>query len=190
MKKKLVLLIGILALAALIVGAGSLYDRMSAENLPAENIEPAQTQPAEEEPMLAPDFTVLDDQGQEVCLSDFTGKPIILNFWASWCRPCKSEMPEFDAAYQEYGDKIQFMMVNLTDGNRESVETASAYITGEGYTFPVFFDTESEAAATYRATSIPLTYFVNAEGHLIAYGSGALSSEALQAGIDMILPTE
>lgn len=191
MKKKITLVGGILALILLLSGASILYNRMSEANLPVENTKPAETQASQEdetEPMMAPDFIVLDREGEEVSLSDFIGKPVILNFWASWCGPCKSEMPEFEAAYQKYREEIQFMMVNLTDGNRETVETAAEYIAGEGYTFPVFFDTESDAAITYGATSIPVTYFVDAEGHLVAYGSGALSGEILQSGMEMILP--
>ena len=191
MKKKITLAGGILALILLLSGASILYNRMSEANLPVENTKPAETQASQEdeaEPMMAPDFIVLDREGAEVSLSDFIGKPVILNFWASWCGPCKSEMPEFEAAYQKYREEIQFMMVNLTDGSRETVETAAEYIAGEGYTFPVFFDTESEAAISYGATSIPVTYFVDAEGHLVAYGSGALSGEILQSGMEMILP--
>ena len=191
MKKKITLVGGILALILLLSGASILYNRMSEANLPVENTKPAETQASQEdeaEPMMAPDFIVLDREGEEVSLSDFIGKPVILNFWASWCGPCKSEMPEFEAAYQKYREEIQFMMVNLTDGSRETVETAAEYIAGEGYTFPVFFDTESDAAITYGATSIPVTYFVDAEGHLVAYGSGALSGEILQSGMEMILP--
>ena len=191
MKKKITLVGGILALILLLSGASILYNRMSEANLPVENTKPAETQASQEdetEPMMAPDFIVLDREGAEVSLSDFIGKPVILNFWASWCGPCKSEMPEFEAAYQKYREEIQFMMVNLTDGSRETVETAAEYIAGEGYTFPVFFDTESDAAITYGATSIPVTYFVDAEGHLVAYGSGALSGEILQSGMEMILP--
>lgn len=191
MKKKITLAGGILALILLLSGASILYNRMSEANLPVENTKPAETQASQEdeaEPMMAPDFIVLDREGAEVSLSDFIGKPVILNFWASWCGPCKSEMPEFEAAYQKYREEIQFMMVNLTDGSRETVETAAEYIAGEGYTFPVFFDTESDAAITYGATSIPVTYFVDAEGHLVAYGSGALSGEILQSGMEMILP--
>ena len=191
MKKKITLVGGILALILLLSGASILYNRMSEANLPVENTKPAETQASQEdetEPMMAPDFIVLDREGEEVSLSDFIGKPVILNFWASWCGPCKSEMPEFETAYQKYREEIQFMMVNLTDGNRETVETAAEYIAGEGYTFPVFFDTESDAAITYGATSIPVTYFVDAEGHLVAYGSGALSGEILQSGMEMILP--
>ena len=191
MKKKITLVGGILALILLLSGASILYNRMSEANLPVENTKPAETQASQEdeaEPMMAPDFIVLDREGAEVSLSDFIGKPVILNFWASWCGPCKSEMPEFEAAYQKYREEIQFMMVNLTDGSRETVETAAEYIAGEGYTFPVFFDTESDAAISYGATSIPVTYFVDAEGHLVAYGSGALSGEILQSGMEMILP--
>lgn len=191
MKKKITLAGGILALILLLSGASILYNRMSEANLPVENTKPAETQASQEdetEPMMAPDFIVLDREGAEVSLSDFIGKPVILNFWASWCGPCKSEMPEFEAAYQKYREEIQFMMVNLTDGSRETVETAAEYIAGEGYTFPVFFDTESDAAISYGATSIPVTYFVDAEGHLVAYGSGALSGEILQSGMEMILP--
>ena len=191
MKKKITLVGGILALILLLSGASILYNRMSEANLPVENTKPAETQASQEdeaEPMMAPDFIVLDREGEEVSLSDFIGKPVILNFWASWCGPCKSEMPEFEAAYQKYREEIQFMMVNLTDGSRETVETAAEYIAGEGYTFPVFFDTESDAAISYGATSIPVTYFVDAEGHLVAYGSGALSGEILQSGMEMILP--
>ena len=160
MKKKITLVGGILALILLLSGASILYNRMSEANLPVENTKPAETQASQEdetEPMMAPDFIVLDREGAEVSLSDFIGKPVILNFWASWCGPCKSEMPEFEAAYQKYREEIQFMMVNLTDGSRETVETAAEYIAGEGYTFPVFFDTESDAAITYGATSIPVT---------------------------------
>ena len=191
MKKKITLAGGILALILLLSGASILYNRMSEANLPVENTKPAETQASQEdetEPMMAPDFIVLDREGEEVSLSDFIGTPVILNFWARWCGPCKSEMPEFEAAYQKYREEIQFMMVNLTDGSRETVETAAEYIAGEGYTFPVFFDTESDAAITYGATSIPVTYFVDAEGHLVAYGSGALSGEILQSGMEMILP--
>ena len=92
----------------------------------------------------APDFTVLDYDGKEVKLSAFKGKPVVLNFWASWCGPCKSEMPDFNEIYQEYKDQICFMMVNLTDGTQETMEKAKAYVDGQGYSFPVYFDTKSE----------------------------------------------
>lgn len=139
-----------------------------------------------EEPYTAPDFTVTDIDGNEIHLSDYLGKPVIVNFWASWCGPCKSEMPAFEDAYTEYKDEIQFMIVNMTDGSRETVDTAASYIEEQGYTFPVFYDTQSIAAYTYQVYSIPATYFINADGHLIAAAQSAIDRDTLQKGIDMI----
>ena len=76
--------------------------------------EPPATEPAYE---LAPDFVVYDAEGNEVKLSDFIGKKVILNFWASWCPPCMAELIYFEKKYQEYGDQIQFLMVNLTSND-------------------------------------------------------------------------
>ena len=152
------------------------------ETHPSEN--PAA--PTEPQRIIAPDFTVYDADGNPIHLSDFIGKPIILNFWASWCGPCKSEMPDFDQAFSQYGENIHFVMVNCTDGYRETIDTAQSFIKGQGYHFPVYFDTASEAAYTYGASSIPMTFFIDAEGCLVAYWPGALDGELLQVGIDLI----
>ena len=150
----------------------------------------SQSSQEEEAPELtpAPDFTVYDKEGNEVHLSDFVGKPIVLNFWASWCSPCKSEMPDFNQAYLDYGEEVQFLMVNMTDGSRETVESASAFIEEQGYEFPVFYDTDYDAALTYGAYALPTTYFIDAEGYGVAWAQSALSAENLQKGLDMILP--
>ena len=140
-----------------------------------------------EEQNIAPDFSMFDIDGNEIKLSDFRGKPVILNFWASWCGPCKMEMPDLEKAYQEYGDRIQFMLVDLTDGSQETVEKASAFIKEQGYTFPVFYDTAMEGAYTYGVSGIPVTYFINAEGVFVAYYQGAMTADILQQGMDMLL---
>ncbi len=134
----------------------------------------------------APNFTVIDYEGNQVNLTDFFGKPIIVNFWASWCGPCQMEMPDFDEAYATYKGEIEFLMVNMTDGSRETLEKASSFIAESGYTFPVYYDTEYSAAITYSVSSLPTTYFINANGELIAHARGAIDADTLQKGIDMI----
>ena len=143
----------------------------------------AQTEP---EKMKAPDFTVYDADGNEVHLTDFVGKPIVLNFWASWCGPCKMEMPDFNEKYLELGEEVQFLMINMTDGSRETVAIASEFIKESGYSFPVFYDTKMDAANTYGAYSLPMTFFIDAEGYPVARATGAIDGETLMRGIDMI----
>ena len=191
MNKKILLLVLILVFVLLIGGASVLYSQLGQELAPDQlATQPPQTTNALEEtvPQLqqAPDFTVYDLEGNEVKLSDYFGKPVVLNFWASWCGPCKSEMPHFEEKYLEYKDEVTFLMVNMTDNSRETVEIASKFITDAGYTFPVLYDTASSAAYTYGVYSLPTTYFIDAEGHGIAQATGAIDAATLQRGIDMI----
>lgn len=187
MNKNLKIILIAVIFVAVLVGAAVLYDNLSG-TIDAEQLatQPTVSDPTEKALTPAPDISLVDWDGNPCKLSDFLGKPVILNFWASWCTPCKSEMPDFDAAYREYGDKIHFLMVNCTTSSRETKASAVALITQEGYHFPVYFDTTGEAASLYGAYSIPLTYFINAEGELVAYAQGAIDEELLQTGIDMI----
>ena len=183
MKKNLGWIIAVLALVLVVGGASLLYNRLGQE-FQVENL--AATEVTEAEKNLAPDFTVYDAEGNAANLSDFFGKPIVLNFWASWCGPCRSEMPDFDAAYLEQGSQIQFLMVNMTDGSQETLETALEFIEKSGYSFPVYYDTDYDAATVYGVYSLPTTYFINAEGVLVPFASGAISADILQKGISMI----
>ena len=190
MKKNISWILVCVLMIVLIGGAAVLYNRLGDSYRPDQLAsQPPETEAAEEtQPMTAPDFTVTDADGNEVNLSDFFGKPIVLNFWASWCGPCKMEMPDFDEAYTQQGEQIQFLMVNMTDGSRETLETAKSFVAESGFGFPVYYDTSYEAAMTYGVSSLPTTYFISAEGHLTAWAAGAIDMETLQRGIDMIHP--
>lgn len=192
-------------LIVLIGGASILYDRLSGTAappavLPTENETVAvpgtesgagteETAGAQER-TAAPDFTVYDADGGEVKLSDFAGTPVVLNFWASWCPPCKSEMPDFDEAYREYGGRIAFVMVNMIDGQSETAASAQAFLAEQDFAFSVYFDTDMDAAMTYGVTSLPTTYFITAEGELAAYARGAIDRETLELGIAYIYDAE
>ena len=137
---------------------------------------------------LAPDFRFSDAAEKEFTLYQVLeqGKPVVINFWASWCGPCKSEMPEFQKLYEEKGEDIQFLMINLTDGSRETMETAQDFLAESGYTFPVYYDLWQEAAYKYYVMSIPMTLFLHADGTLAAYAQGAMDEETLRQGIGML----
>ena len=199
MNKKMLLILS-LVLVLVLIGAGMLYNSLAGDLQPGGlATTPQETQvptaPAADDPTevtdthptdpvanLAPDFTMLDQEGNEVTLASFFGKPIVLNFWASWCGPCKMEMPELQRFYEQYGEEIHFLLVSVDD----SVDSAKAFIEDSGYTFPVYFDTTSLGAYTYGASSIPLTFFIDAEGNLVAYYMGAMSEGILRQGVDMI----
>lgn len=197
MNQKKSLLILALALVALVGGGWLLYGRL-AQGMPHDQLAvqntapPASGQPAETatqppQPVEAPDFTVYDGAGNAVKLSDFRGKPVVINFWASWCGPCRGELPDFDAACRELSGEVQFLMVNMT-GGRETRESADALIQAEGYSFPVYYDLDQDAAITYGVYSLPITLFLDKEGRGIAQATSAIDRATLQRGIDMILP--
>jgi len=150
---------------------------------------PSQTprqQEKESEEKQAPDFTVEDREGNPVKLSDLFGKPIVLNFWASWCPPCKKEMPEFEQAYKQMGEDVTFVMVDLVDGRDETKAKGAQYIEEKGFSFPVYFDMEQEAAYAYGISSIPTTLFIDKDGFIVTGAYGMLDSERLQEGINRI----
>lgn len=144
----------------------------------------------ETEIIQAPDFTVQDMDGNDVKLSDMFGKPIVLNFWASWCEPCKNEMPEFEEVYKERKDDVIFMMVNMTDGKRETLTSAKNHIEEKEFTFPVYFDMTQEVMYTYSVWSLPTTYFIDADGNLVTGARGQIDKKTLEYGISLIMPEE
>lgn len=191
-KTKTIIGIGVLALfiAVAVFAYNSLSERwrpetpVSIEDTPADDV--ADDVSEEEETVAALDFTAYDNDGNAVKLSDYFGKPIVLNFWASWCPPCKSEMPHFDEVYNELKDDVLFLMVDLVDGAQETEAKGKKYIADNGFTFPVLFDLDSDAAYTYAIRSIPTTIFIDKDGNIAAGVKGSIDEETLRKGIDMI----
>lgn len=187
MKKYKSLIIWGIVFSLLLAIAFLAYNYLSKEYTPIEVDIVNEEKEEKIEKEKASDFTVIDNVGNEVKLSDYFGKPIVVNFWATWCPPCKSELPYFDKMYQEYDDEVEFLMVNLTDGKSDTVDSVKSFISQYDYKFPVYFDTMFEAAYAYNLYAIPRTVFIDKDGNINASFSGAISEKKLKENIDKIL---
>lgn len=194
------------ALVLLLAGAGALYARLTAEapvpeataapqpavtDAPKTAVSDAPKQAEVAGPQmkadLAPVFTVYTESGEAVRLGDLRGKPAIVNFFASWCGPCRSEMPHFDEAYSTYGEQIGFLMVDLCAYGNDTMENAKAMVEAGGWSFPVCYDTQGEAVNAYAIRSMPTTIFVSADGTLVAKRIGAMTQTQLLQEIEGLL---
>jgi len=175
MNEKVKVLVGLVAFAALIAAAYFAYTELSARNEPPVTVM--------HDLQRAPDFTVMDENGDEVSLADIHGTPVVLNFWASWCPACVQESPYFNDLYNDIGDEVRILKVNLMDGQRETRESAMDFVANNGYTFPVYFDTTGQASGAYGVMFIPMTVFINAEGYITDRIQGAAGTASLLRGI-------
>ena len=107
----------------------------------------------------APDFELETLDGKVVKLSDYRGKKIILNFWATWCPPCKKEMPAMEEFYKQSGDDVVLLAVNI-----DPQYDVKQFITSNGITFPILLDKKDEVNSTYQVLTIPTTYFIDEDG--------------------------
>jgi thiol-disulfide isomerase/thioredoxin len=183
MNKKLQLFLGLFTFAVVIAGAVIIYNSLSEAAPPVDNL----IEEPQDDRERAPDFTMHDMYGNEVQLSDFFGRPIVLNFWTTWCPSCVAEMPYFEELYQEMGDEIQILKVNLLDGRRETRETVDAFLASRENVPPIFFDETGEASRAYNIRLIPITHFIDAAGVIVATVQGPVNENSMQNGVDLAM---
>lgn len=123
----------------------------------------------------APDFTAELIDGSSLALSDLKGKPVIINFWATWCGPCVREMPAFERLKEDFGDEIGIIAVNCGD----DADTVKDFVDENGYTFPVALDENYEVAMLYPSNSIPYTVVLDANGKITHVSTGAYDADTM-----------
>ncbi len=135
---------------------------------------------------LAPDFQLQSLDGQTISLSDLRGKPVLINFWASWCPPCREEMPYLQEIYEEWTDKgLVVLAINIG----ESSSTAEEFIQSYNLSFTVLLDTEQDIAQRYNITGIPTTLFIDKDGIIQDKVIGAFQSTAqIENRLSKIIP--
>ncbi len=138
----------------------------------------------ENEYPLAYDFTAKDLlTGKKFALSDFRGKIVFLNFWGSWCPPCRMEMPSFQKVYEKYDNQVIIIGVGINDSPGNLIQFAKSI----NVTYPITHDRTSEIARHYRIRSLPTTYRIDQEGRIRGVAMGALSEEQLTKAIEELL---
>lgn len=125
----------------------------------------------------APDFSLVTLTGERLALSDLKGKKVLLNFWATWCPPCRAEMPDMQKLYEDMGqDEMEIVAVNLTQSELK-LENVDRFVQEYGLTFPVLLDEKSEVAQQYLAITIPTSYVIDSEGIIRQKKIGPMSYE-------------
>lgn len=132
------------------------------------------------------DFTLTDQFGNTHTLSDYKGKTVFLNFWATWCPPCRAEMPDIQKIYETYdteGDEALIVLgvAGPNMGGEQSEEGIKAFLEEAGYTYPVVMDTTGELFSSYQITSFPTTFMIDKEGNIFGYVSGQLNEDTIRS---------
>ncbi|MFD2170038.1 TlpA family protein disulfide reductase [Tumebacillus lipolyticus] len=181
---------GVLACLALVIGV-TLWSKQSgnqevgasdvagAQSIKSVEVNSAANRPVKPFPTyLAPDFTLTDLSGNEVQLSTLRGKKVFLNFWASWCPPCKAEMPDLVKMSEKYKGKIEFYGVNLT--SNDSVENAQKFVEDYQIGYPTLMDHKGNVSTQYRTFSIPTSFTIDENGVVVHRIEGQLSEKAME----------
>ena len=142
--------------------------------------------------VAAPDFSLVDQYGNIHSLSDYKGKVVFLNFWATWCPPCNSEMPDIQELYDKYSadpnSEVAILSVAFPDyGTETSVDGIKEFLDTNGYTYPVLMDENADLMLSYYITAYPTTFIINADGYILGYIPGAMDKETMESLIAQAL---
>ncbi len=151
--------------------------------------DPADSPEAETVP--APDFTLEDQYGNVHTMADYKGKTIFLNFWATWCPPCRAEMPEIQEIYEEYGenqsDVIILGVASPNTGREGNVESITAFLEENNYTYPVVMDDGGSLAYYYGISAYPTTFMIDSSGNVYGYVTGQITKDIMQSIIEQTM---
>ncbi|QHA90835.1 redoxin domain-containing protein [Bacillus sp. N1-1] len=125
---------------------------------------------------IAPNFKLQTLNGEAVQLSDYKGKRVIVNFWATWCPPCRAEIPDFQKLYEK--KDVEILAVNLTE-TEESTEGVEGFVKEFGMTFPVVMDVNSDVSNTYQVSAYPTSYMIDSNGRIQFVAMGALNYDLM-----------
>jgi len=148
---------------------------------------PLSSSPSPREGFLAPDFTLDTLQGEKVTLSDLRGKSVLINLWATWCPPCRAEMPALENAYKQYKDS-EVIILGLNVTNQDSEKDIPPFVNEFGLTFPILLDRDGSVSALYQLKGLPTTFFVNRAGIIrtVAVG-GPMSETFIRSKLEALL---
>ena len=133
----------------------------------------------------APAFSLLSfPDSKPISLADYQGKPIFINLWASWCPPCQAESPDIVKAYAKYGDKVQFIAVDLTA--QDTLPDVTAFIEKYGIKYPIAMDIKGAVADQYQVMAIPTSIFVNRQGIVVDRVVGSITPQILEGDLERI----
>ena len=134
----------------------------------------------------APDFQLENLAGQSISISDLQGKPVLLNFWATWCPPCRAEMPYLQQIYEEWSDKgLVLLAIDIGEGPSQIKE----FLETNNLSLPVLLDSDKSVAQRYNITGIPTTFFIDKDGTIQVKIIGAFPSKTvIEENLDKIMP--
>ena len=179
----LLIVMGVLTLLGF---TGQASEVLAQDENSAAQEETVDQEPSAEEVMtpMAPDFTLVDQYGETHTLSDYQGKTVFLNFWATWCPPCRAEMPDIQAMYEEHGLNAEDLVVlgaaQPNVGQEGSAEDIAAFLEENGYTYPVVMDESGMTFAQYGIRAFPTTFMISPDGTVFGYISGGISREVME----------